>query len=178
VKSKSTSTLLLAIFLPFSVLQSSPSFADEPTYEIRSKLTLGDAEKYDFAAVDNKRLRLYVTRGDRVDVVNLATNKVMETIPETYGVRGVTFAQDLNLGFTSNYQNNSVTVFDLASMRRITDIQVAGSGPDSILYEPAVHKVYVFNHNSGTVDVIDAKTLKVIHSIKSYLVECPRSCRD
>jgi YVTN family beta-propeller protein len=167
VKTKSTSTLLLAILLPFSVLQSSPSLAEESTYELRQRFTLGDAEKYDFTAVDNKRLRLYVTRGDRIDVVNLATNKVMGTIPETYGVGGVTFAQDLNLGFTSNRQTNTVTVFNLESMRRVTDIQVAGSGLDSILYEPAVHKVYVFNRNSSTVDVIDAKTLKIIHSIKS-----------
>lgn len=163
--SMTSSTLLLAVLLMFSTLQSPPSFAEEPAYEISSKFTLGDATAYDFTAVDNKHLRLYVTRGDRVDVVNSETHKVMGTISETYGVRGVAFAQDLNLGFTSNSQTNTVTVFDLNSMRRITDIPVAGTGLDTILYEPAVHKVYVFNH-SGTIDVIDAKTLKVINSIK------------
>jgi len=161
-----TSTLLLALLLPFSVLQSSPSLAEESKYELSSEFTLGDATKSDFAAVDNKHLRLYMTRGDQVDVVNLDTNKIMGTIPETYGVHGVTFAQDLNLGFTSNSKTNTVTVFDLESMRRITDIQMIGSGLDNILYEPAVHKVYVFNNNGSTIDVIDARTLKVIHSIK------------
>lgn len=167
MKTRIISTLLLAIFIPLSALQSSRSFAEDSAYDIIQKFTLGAATQYDFTAVDNKRLRLYVTRGDHVDVVNLDTNKIMKTIPETYGVRGVTFAQDLNLGFTSNSQTHTVTVFDLESMRRIADVQVAGSGLDHILYEPAVHKVYVFNHQSSSIDVIDAKALKVIRSIQS-----------
>lgn len=165
--SMTSSTLLLAVLLMFSTLQSPPAFAEESTYELSSKFMLGDATKYDLTAVDPRRLRLYVTRGDRIDVVNLESQKIIGRIPETYGVRGVAFAQDLNLGFSSNSQTNTVTVFNLDSMRRIKDIQVAGNGLDSILYEPAVHKVYVFNNQSGTVDVIDAKTLQVIHSIKS-----------
>ncbi len=165
MKTRIISTLLLAILVPLSALLSTASFAEDSAYDIVQKFTLGDTPKYDFVAVDNKRLRLYVTRGDRVDVVNLDTNKVMAAISETHGVGGVTFAQDLNLGFTSNRQNHTVTVFNLESLRRIADIQVTGG--DNILYEPAVHKVYVFDRNSSTIDVIDAKTLKVIHSIQS-----------
>lgn len=167
MKTQLTSRLLLALLLPLSVLQSSTSFAEDSTYELSSKFTLGDATKFDSTAIDNRRLRLYVTRGDQIDVVNLETQKIIGTIPETYGVRDVTFAQDLNLGFSSNSQTNTVTVFNLDSMRRMIDIQVTGGGLDSILYEPAVHKVYVFNRQSGTVDVIDAKTLQLIHTIKS-----------
>ncbi len=167
MKTQMTFRLLLALLMPFSILLSTSSYAEDSTYEIRSKFTLGDATKFDLTAVDNRRLHLYVTRGDRIDVVNLDSQKVMATISDTLGVRGVAFAQDLNLGFSSNSQNNTVTVFNLDSMRRIKDIPVAGSGLDSILYEPAVHKVYVFNQQSGTVDVIDAKTLQVVNSIKS-----------
>ncbi len=167
MKPRIFSTLLFAVLVPLSALHSPKSFAEDSNYDVIQKFTLGDVPKYDFVAVDNKRLRLYVTRGDHVDVVNLDTNKIMKTIPETYGVTGVAFAQDLKLGFISNRQNNTVTVFDLESLRRISDIQVSGGGVDSILYEPAVNKVYVFNSSASTIDVIDAKTLKFIHSIKS-----------
>lgn len=167
MKTRILSPFVFAILATLSALHSPRSFAEDSTYDIIQKFTLGDATKYDFVTVDNKRLRLYVTRGDRVDVVNLDTNKIMKTIPETYGVTGVAFAQDLKLGFISNSQNNTVTVFDLESMRRVSDIQVSGGGLDHILYEPAVNKVYVFHSNTSTIDVIDAKTLKVIHSIKS-----------
>src|SRR5471032_1973051 len=65
-------------------------------------------------------------------------------------------AQDLKLGFTSNGRANSVTVFDLDTLKVKQELPIPGQNPDAILYEPQSHKLYTFNGTSGDVTVIDA----------------------
>ena len=113
------------------------------------------------------RQRLYLTRGDRVDVLALPSGELLGSIPNTLGVHGVAFAQSLKLGFTSNGKANSVTVFDLDSLRVQGDIALAGKNPDAILYEEAANKLYVFNGSSDSVDVIDLATRKVVTSLQA-----------
>jgi DNA-binding beta-propeller fold protein YncE len=79
-------------------------------------------------------------------------------------VHGVAFAQDLKIGFTTNGKSNSVTVFELDSLKPIGEIAVKGQNPDAILYVPEVGKVYVFNGKTASYDVIDARTRKVVGS--------------
>lgn len=153
----------LAILASFYVVAS----AAESGYHISQRFTLGDATRWDYTAIDTERSRLYVSRGDHVDVVELPSGQPVGTIAATKGVHGMAFAQDLKLGFTSNGKSNSVTVFDLETMKTIAEIKLAGKNPDAILYEPSVHKLYVFNGGSGDVEIIDATTLKIITSVKA-----------
>ena len=136
-----------------------------PGYELTERIALGAVTKWDYAAIDQPRQRLYVTRGDHVDVVQLPAGKLIATIPNTQGVHGVAFANDLKLGFTSNGKSNSVTVFDLETMKPTAEVKLTGKNPDAILYEPTVRKLYVFNGGSANVDVIDAARLQVVHTL-------------
>ena len=63
--------------------------------------------------------RLYVTRGTRVVVVDLDTEKVVGEIADTPGVHGIAFVPDLNRGFTSNGGDSTVTVFDLKTLKTL-----------------------------------------------------------
>ena len=157
--------ILLALTL--LSLTSASALAVEPSYQLTQRLSLGAATKWDFTSIDATRQRLFVTRGDHVDVLELPSGKSIGTIPDTHGVHGVAFAQDLKLGFTSNGKSNSVTVFDLDSLKTTAEIAITGVNPDAILYEPTVHKLFVFNGKSANVDVIDATTLKVIDTVKA-----------
>ena len=156
----------LLVLTMFS-MASAAFFTTEPGYQVVERLPLGAATKWDYIALDEVRQRLFVTRGDHVDVVAVATGKIVATIADTQGVHGVALAQDLKLGFTSNGKTNSVTVFDLDSLKPSAEINVTGTNPDAILYEPLVHKLFVFNGGSANVDVIDARTLKVIATVKA-----------
>ena len=140
--------------------------ADAGSYEVVQRLPLGAATKWDFISIDAQRQRLFVTRGDRVDVVAIPSGKTVGVIANTQGVHGVAIAQDLKLGFTSNGKTNSVTVFDLESLATQAEIPLKGKNPDVILYEPLTHKVYAFNGSSADFEVIDATTLKVVDSVK------------
>ena len=135
-------------------------------YTVKQRWALGEPGKWDYADVDPVRHRLFISRGDHVQVLELPSGKPLGEIGSTAGVHGVTFAQDLKLGFTSNGRAGSVTVFDLDTLAIRQEIKVTGANPDAILYEPASHKLYTFNGKSANVTVFDAMTLKVLATIK------------
>jgi YVTN family beta-propeller protein len=134
-------------------------------YAVRQRWDLGPATRWDYLAIDNQRKRLFVTRGDHVQVLDLATGKPVGEIAGTAGVHGVAFAQDLKLGFTSNGRANSVTVFDLGTLHVKRALTVKGTNPDAILYDPATRKLYTFNGKSRDVSVFDAASGKPLATI-------------
>jgi YVTN family beta-propeller protein len=86
-------------------------------------------------------------------------------IPDTAGVHGIALAQDLGKGFTSNGRENSVTVFDLKTLKEIAKIKIEGQNPDAILYDPASQRVFTFNGRSNNATVIDAAKQTVVATI-------------
>jgi YVTN family beta-propeller protein len=122
---------------------------------------LGGAGGWDYLAVDAKG-RLFISRATRVDVVSVESGKLVGSIADTEGVHGIAFAPDLNRGYTSNGRANSVTVFDLDTLKVIKEVKIPGRNPDAILYEPAGKHVFTFNGASKDVTVLDASSLAVI----------------
>jgi YVTN family beta-propeller protein len=93
------------------------------------------------------------------------SGRLAGTIPHTAGVHGIAFAPTLKRGFTSNGKGNSVSVFDLDSLRIIQEIPVSGTAPDAIVYEPQRNVILTANRESSNVTAIDAGTLQVIATI-------------
>jgi YVTN family beta-propeller protein len=151
---------VLAACLPFAAQAAAPVH-----YAMQQRWDLGPATRWDYVAIDNQRNRLFVTRGDHVQVLDVATGKPVGEIANTAGVHGVAFAQDLKLGFTSNGRANSITVFDLDTLQVKRELPVAGMNPDAILYDPATQKLYTFNGKSRDVSVFDATTGKALATI-------------
>lgn len=135
-------------------------------YAIQQSIQLGDASKWDYLDIDQVRRRLYVSRGERVQVVDTTNGKVIGEIAGTSGVHGIAFSQELKSGYTSNGKANSITVFDLETLAVKTVISIPGVNPDAILYEAVSRKLYTFNGKSQDVTVLDANSLKVLTTIK------------
>lgn len=167
MKNTLLSTVLLGLLAAATTTISVNARAGAASYRTGERMVLGEKTKWDYVAIDDTRRRLFVTRGDHVDVVDLQSGNVMATITNTDGVHGVAFAEDLKLGFTSNGKGNSVTVFNLDTLATISEIPLAGKNADAILYEPRDKKVYVFNGSSDDVDILDALTLKAVGSVKA-----------
>jgi DNA-binding beta-propeller fold protein YncE len=100
---------------------------------------------------------LYVSRSTRTQVIDCASGKVVQTIPDTAGVHGIALAPKLQRGFTSNGQGNSVTVFDLKTFAVLGTVKV-GNNPDCILYDASSGKILTFNGHGSNVSVFDAST--------------------
>jgi DNA-binding beta-propeller fold protein YncE len=141
-----------------SLTQAAPARAG---YGVIARYEIGGAGGWDYLSVDEKRHRLYVSRGDHVQVVDALSGKVVGDLPGTAGVHGIAIAGDLGLGFTSNGRADSVTVFDLDTLAVVDTVKVTGANPDAILYEPFSKRVLTFNGHSANVTAIDAKTRKV-----------------
>ncbi|RDS86390.1 YncE family protein [Dyella psychrodurans] len=123
--------------------------------KVINQLKLGGTGGWDYLSFDAQRRHLFVSRGDRVLVIDVDSDKQIGTIPNTNGVHGIAVAQDLHRGFTSNGKSNSVTVFDLDTLKTVSTIAGTGEKPDAILYDSASHHVFTFNGKSGTASVID-----------------------
>jgi hypothetical protein len=135
------------------------------SYEVVAKYPVGGTGAWDFLTVDEKRHRLYVSRGDHVQVLDTRSGKIVGDLSGTAGVHGIALAEDLGLGFTSNGRSDSATVFDLDTFAVVETVKVTGANPDAILYEPLSKRVLTFNGRSANVTAIDASSRRVVGTL-------------
>ncbi len=140
-----------------------PASAQQP-YRILDRWTLPDPGGWDYLNVDSTAHRLYVTRGDHVDIIDTTTGKLAGAISGLGRTHGVAFDTTGKLGYITDSGTNSVIVFDRATLAKVTSIAV-GTGPDSIVFEPATQTIWAFNGHSQDATVIDAATQKVVATI-------------
>jgi YVTN family beta-propeller protein len=134
-------------------------------YRLHQQYTLGGAGGWDYLTLDAQGSRLFISRGDRVLVVNTQDGTLLKTIPGTAGVHGIALAPDLGKGFTSNGRADTVTVFDLKTLETTGTIPVEGHNPDAILYDAPSGRLFTFNGRSQDISVIDPNTGKVLAHI-------------
>jgi YVTN family beta-propeller protein len=97
-------------------------------------------------------------------VVDANTLKVSGDIPDLSGIHGVALAPELGRGFISNGGDNSVTIFDLKTLKKMDSVKV-GERPDAILYDPFTKHVFTFNARSKDSTVVDAASGKVVGTV-------------
>jgi YVTN family beta-propeller protein len=130
-------------------------------YHVTQTWSIGGEGGWDYLIADAPSHRLFLSRGDRMVVVDTTSGKVTGEIPGLSGVHGVALAPDLGRGFISNGRSNTVTVFDLATLKVLDTVKSTGENPDCILYDPASKQVFAFNGRTGNATLIDGKTGKV-----------------
>src|SRR6266568_6826268 len=99
--------LIIAAALAVSVSAKAQEFHFYKT------IAVGDAQGWDYAAVDAINKTVYFSHATKVLVASTDKDAVIAEIPNTLGVHGIAFDHELNKGFISNGKANSVTVFDL-----------------------------------------------------------------
>src|SRR5207237_233482 len=135
-------------------------------YDKVRTIKIGGEGGWDFIEVDAANRMLYVTRGTRVVVVDLGTEKVVGEIADTPGVHGVAFVPALNRGFTSNGGDSTVTVFDLKTLKTLGKVKANGR-PDIIYYEPVSNRVLSFNHGTNDITAIDPDSMQAVGSLSA-----------
>jgi DNA-binding beta-propeller fold protein YncE len=133
-------------------------------YHLLKKIKLGGEGFWDYLAFDSPTRRLFISRGAKVVVLDVDTEKVVGEIPDTTGVHGIALATDRSNGFTSNGQAGTVSIFDLKSLQVVGHAH-AGKNPDAIVYDPATKRVFTMNGRGGDSTAIDAVTGNVLGTI-------------
>src|SRR5262249_49646278 len=141
-------------------------FAAEPQYQLKQKYVIGGDGGSDYVTCDPAGKHLFISRGTRVQVVDPAKGTVVAEIADTAGVHGIALATDLGKGFTSNGRDNTVTVFDLKTLKETSKIKLEGAeNPDAILYDASSKRVFTFNGRSKNATAIDAEKGTVVGTI-------------
>jgi len=139
--------------------------AANPPLKVLQHWNLGGAGGWDYLSLDSSGRRLFLSRTTRVEVVDTQSGKIIGTIADTNGIHGVALAEDLKRGYASNGKSDSVTVFDLDTLKTLKEVPVSGHNPDAILYEPVGKHVFTFNGRSKNVTVLDANSLAVVTTL-------------
>jgi DNA-binding beta-propeller fold protein YncE len=153
--------LILAIIL----LQPN-LFAQSPGYKIIDRIMIGGDPKWDYLSVDTSMHRLYVSHSSEVDIIDIQKDSLIGKITDLNSVHGIAFAPEYSRGFISNGKDNSVTIFDLQTMRTIYRTNTTGDDPDAIVYDPFTRRIFTFNGHSSNATAIDAETGDVVGTIK------------
>jgi DNA-binding beta-propeller fold protein YncE len=134
-------------------------------YHILRRMQVGGDGGWDYLRVDPDTHRIYISRGTHVMIVDENSGKVIGDIANTMGVHGIALAPDLGKGFTSNGGSASVTVFDLKTLKPLSEIKTTGDNPDSIIYDPGSKRIFTFNGKSSNATAIDAVAGKVVGTV-------------
>jgi len=170
VRSTAVRTVLLSGLLVCSVLLifavgASAAPAGGSFKVVRRIPVTGDTG-WDYVRVDPDAKRIYLSRGNHMQVVDEDSGKVIGDITDTMGIHGVALAFDLGKGFTSNGGENTVTVFDLKTLKPTgSKIKTTGMNPDSIIYDPMTKRVFTMNGRSSNSTVIDATNGNVVGTV-------------
>ena len=111
--------------------------------------------------------RIYVTNsaGDNIQVIDPATNKVVQVIEGIEAAHGIDFSPDGSRVYVSNESDATLDVFDAGSGRLAAKVKLSGH-PNNIAATKDGGRVVVgIAEEPGALDVIDTKTLKVAKSI-------------
>jgi YVTN family beta-propeller protein len=154
---------IFAVLISAIIFASVPAWAQKQ-FKVAERVKLGGEGSWDYLIYDQDGRRLFITRGTHVMVVDTTSLKVSGDIPDLSGIHGVALAPELNRGFVSNGGDNSVTIFDLKTLKKLDSVKV-GERPDAILYDPFSKRVFTFNAKSQDSTVLEAATGKVAGTV-------------
>jgi DNA-binding beta-propeller fold protein YncE len=146
------------------VLLAAAVAASAPGYHMVNTWKLGGEGGWDYLKIDSEARRMYISRGTKVVVIDADSGKPVGEIADTQGVHGIALAREFGKGFTSNGRENTVSVFDLDSLKTLNKVKV-GNRPDAILYDPATKRIFTFNAGSQDATAVDAAKGEVVGTI-------------
>jgi len=160
-RSRKTTPLLLAALVAGAGFAVSARADDAPQYKLIKEITIGGGGSWDYLKAEPETHRLFVSHQTKIEVIDTETGKVVGSILDTPGVHGFAPVPSLKKGFSSNGQENKVSVVDLDTLKTTEKIATGGN-PDAIFYDPKSGEVWTCNGRTNDITAIDAKTSKVL----------------
>lgn len=152
----SLSFITLALFAAAVLRSHAASPKPGPSgYHLSKTIPVPGDEGWDYLTVDSDARRVYVSRGIHVVVLDADSGAIVGDIPDTQGVHGIALATELDRGFISNGRVNTVTIFDLKSLKTLGTVKT-GTNPDAIVYDSVSKRVFSMNGRSQDTTAINA----------------------
>ena len=158
-------SLVLAIVVTLSLPIAVFAADDSGPYKVQATWAIGGDGGWDYLKIDPATHLLYITRGGRVQIVDLSSGKLAGEITGLKGTHGVAFDGAGKYGYISDGGANQAVVFDRNSHEIVARIDTTGQNPDAIAFEPTTKRVFTFNGRGKNSTVIDSATNKVVATI-------------
>jgi YVTN family beta-propeller protein len=119
------------------------------------------------ASPTTSKVRIYITNsaGNTVDVVDPATNKVVQTIQGIELPHGVVFSPDGSRAYISNESDSVLDVVDGATGHILEKVPLSGHPNNLAITKDGKRVLVGIRAGSGSLEVIDTATLKSTKSI-------------
>jgi len=153
-------TRLILFVLSINLLAAS---AQTSGYHVTKKIAIPGQGGWDYLAVDEAARRLYVSHGTQVEVIDLDSGGIVGKIAPLRRARNRDCSGS-GARFVSNGQSSTVTIFDLKTLKTISEVPT-GKKPDAIIYDAASSRVFAFNGGSNSATAIDAADGKVAGTV-------------
>ncbi len=153
-----------------SLLLSSFVSAATPTqhtFHIQDQWNVGGAGGWSHLLLDAPAHRLYISRANRIMVVDTETGKVAGEVEGLTSARGIALDGASKFGYVTDLTDGTagfVRVFDRSSLKLIASIPT-GADPDALVFAPASNAVLAFNTRGHSATLIDTATNQVAATI-------------
>ncbi len=148
------------------LLATAVTHAASSEYRILARFPVPGDSGYDYLRVDPDARRLYIAHDKRVEVLDTDTGRKLAEIGPMMRAHGIALAREFGRGFATSGIDDQITIFDLQTFATVKQVKSTGSNPDAIEYDPGTKRVYVANHGSGDVTVLDAASGDVVGTVK------------
>jgi YVTN family beta-propeller protein len=115
---------------------------------------------------DDKMLFAIDAEGGKVNVVDIATDKLKQQIAVGHGPEGIGMSPSGNEIAACVEDDNWVTLIDAKTLAVTKHIPIKGKNPEHCVYSPDGHWLLTSNENSNDVDVIDLKAGASLGTVK------------
>lgn len=158
--------ILAAVLLPALAACASSAKA-APAYRSVATIALGDPDRWDYVVADAPTGRVYVAHGDRLAIVDTASNTVVGDVQGIAGgTHGTAISAATGQGFTDDGRNGRVVAFDLKTLK-VTQSIPAAPDADAITIDPVTGHVFVVEGDPGTITVVDPVSHTVVATIQA-----------
>ena len=162
MRSCSPSSIAATALVAF-LLAGSAAAAD---YRVVRESKIAGAGGWDYLTFDASSGRLFIARGDRVQVVDPVDGRLLGEVADTPGVHGVALVPSRGKGYTSNGRAGSIGVFDLGTLKPISTIVTPdGRNPDFIVYDDRANVVIALNGGSANASVIGVDDDRLLRTV-------------
>ena len=124
-------------------------------YHVLKTITVGGPQGWDYMTMDSAARRLYIGRGDHIDVVDVDSEAVVGRVTGLSETHGMIPAPDVGRGFTTDSGTNTSTIVDLKTLQKIGTVKT-GKNPDSFAYDEVTKRVFTMNVDGQDSTAINA----------------------
>jgi len=170
-------TFLRMSSIALLTLLSTAAYAASGYHVIKTIPVPGEGNAWDYAGADSANRHIFISHGPQLEIINADTDQVIGKIvapgvdfskPESLlgmNIRGATSAPDMGRGFMASVKDNSISIFDLKTLKVLAVVKV-GENPDGYAYDPATRRGFTFSNRvpkgATAVDLAEAKVVGTV----------------